>query len=112
MKKPALIALILIILISATLFICLNYKGESKIYHISIKNSTLYPNEINIKRGDTVIWTNMDQEFHIIIPIENDNLVNNNISYEQTFSHTFHATGIYRYHLENEKETTGEIIVE
>lgn len=115
MKKQVFIAILIIfiIIISVTFFI-LNYnnKDTRKTYQISIKNFTFEPNELRIKKGETIVWTNTDNLVHTITPNQNDNLENNILSKGQTFSHTFHTIGIYRYHCDDHQNMTGTIIVE
>ncbi len=104
--------MIVILVITVSVFIEINNKRESKSYQISIIDSTFSPNKLKIKKEDTVIWTNLETSIQSITPDVNDDLKGNILSFEQKFNHTFHKSGIYRYHNEYNKNMSGIIIVE
>ncbi len=113
MKKLTLTLILLVVIVVSIMFLILiNNKAIPKIYQVSITNYQFSLSELIIKKGDTIIWTNTDDIVHTITPNQNDNLENNVLSKGQTFSHTFHTPGTYRYHCDDHLNMTGIIIVE
>lgn len=89
-----------------------NQSESSKTYQISINNSLFSPNNIAIKIGDTITWTNFDNSIQTITPDINDDLENNVLAKSQSFTYTFYKSGTYKYHSKYNKNMTGIVIVE
>lgn len=70
---------------------------DSSIAAISIGNSMagFAPATITIKKGATVTWTNQDSATH---SVKSDNFQSDNLSYGQSYSHTFNSTGSFQYY--------------
>lgn len=62
--------------------------------NIAIKNFAFIPAEFNIKKGDTVVWTNEDSAPH---QISGNGLQSEILNKGQSFSFTFGAAGIFDY---------------
>lgn len=71
-------------------------EGSGKIAAVSIKGFKFVPAEVNIKVGDTVMWTNEDNAPHTIESsdgtLRSDELLEGN-----TYSYTFTKAGKYDY---------------
>lgn len=90
-----------------------NYQSaNSKVYNLSITNSGFNPNILEIKKGDTVKWTNLDTSIQTITPDINDDLEGNVLLNGQDFNYTFNRAGTYKYHSKYNKNMSGIIIVE
>ena len=104
------IALVIMFAIVMTFLVFMDSIGP-KTFQVSIKDSKITPGFFTIKNGDTVVWTNYDSSVCTITPAENDNLVDNNLSTGQTFTHTFHTSDTYRYHCDHDPKISGTILV-
>lgn len=62
--------------------------------NITIKNFAFTPAELNIKKGDTIVWTNDDSAPH---QISGSGIQSEILSKGQSFSFTFGATGTFDY---------------
>ena len=71
-----------------------NTSDATNTISITIKNFTFNPAELNIKKGDTVIWTNDDSAPH---QISGSGLQSDILSKGQSFSFTFGDAGIFDY---------------
>jgi len=77
---------------------------------VTIDNFTFSPNELKVKVGDTVTWTNHDDIPHTVVsagkfrskPMDTDN----------SFSFTFTSAGDYKYFCSLHPHMTGLIKVE
>jgi plastocyanin len=65
---------------------------------ISITSTAFDPQTLNIKTGDTVIWTNNDTVAHTIVT-DNQALNSGAIAPVATFTFVFKRVGTYSYHL-------------
>lgn len=70
---------------------------DDSIAAVSIGNTmTGYvPSSMTVKKGTTVTWTNQDSATHSVI---SDTFQSGNLSYNQSYSHTFNTTGSFEYH--------------
>lgn len=83
---------------------------KSTTYHVSIQNFAFVQKSITIKRGDTVVWTNMDSAPHTITGGAGgpaSGTLNNNGSY----SFTFNTAGTFSYHCNFHPSMTGVVVV-
>lgn len=81
---------------------------NTKMNLVKIKDSNLLPQELIIKEGDWVRWSNYDDSPHIIFFSED---LTFKIDSMDSFDYYFTKKGIYKYFiLENEVE--GKIVVE
>ena len=67
-------------------------------HFVNIKDLDFDIKKLNIKNGDSVVWTNYDQIRHTVI--NDDGKINNSeILYEyDKYTHTFHREGNYKFY--------------
>jgi plastocyanin len=77
----------------------------------TIDNFTFAPQQITVKAGDTVIWTNHDDIPHTVTAT---NKVFNSkaLDTDDTFSFTFAAAGSFTYFCALHPHMTGSVVVE
>lgn len=77
---------------------------------VTIQNLAFTPNDLSVKVGQTVTWTNMDSFTHTIT---SDTGVFNsgNVANGATFSYTFTKAGTFPYHCSIHTSMTGQITV-
>ena len=78
-------------------------------YTVEIKDSSFNPQNLTIKAGDTVTWTNNDSVLHDIT-IDNG-LFDHDLNPGESYSWTFNETGTYDYHCDIHVSMIGKIIV-
>lgn len=83
-----------------------------KTYNINIENFEYSQKSLRIKKGDTVVWTNMDSVKHTATSDSENEIDSPLLSKDQTYSHTFGKTGTFNYHCTPHPNMKGEIIVE
>ncbi|MBI4154554.1 cupredoxin family copper-binding protein [Candidatus Woesearchaeota archaeon] len=66
------------------------------IVNVEIKGSKFNPQDLKIKVGTTVIWTNQDSASHTVTSSDKT-LDSPDLSKGQTFSYTFTTLGVYNY---------------
>jgi plastocyanin len=71
-----------------------NENSSPKLFDVTVVNFSFIPAELNIKKGDTVVWTNNDSAPHQII---GSNFQSDVLSKGQSFSFTFGTTGTFDY---------------
>jgi plastocyanin len=64
---------------------------------VQIKRSAFQPATLTIKTGDTVKWVNADTQNHQVVS-NNGSFVSPILTPGKAYSHTFNASGTYRYH--------------
>jgi plastocyanin len=64
---------------------------------VQIKRSAFQPATLTIKTGDTVRWVNTDTQNHQVVS-NNGSFVSPIMPPGSRYSHTFNASGTYRYH--------------
>lgn len=77
-------------------------------YNVSIENFSFKPAELNIKKGDTVIWINQDSMPH---KISGNGFQSDTLSKEQSFSFVFNNAGTFDYICSIHPSMKGKIIV-
>ena len=83
--------------------------ASPKTYNITLQNFSFNPSELNIKKGDTVTWTNQDSAPHTILA---NSFQSNTLSKGQNFSFTFNASGAFEYICSIHPSMKGKIIVQ
>jgi plastocyanin len=78
---------------------------------VSINNMAYTPANLTIKVGDTVKWTNQMAFDHTVTPDKGEFPSSGHIEPQDTFSHTFGATGSVAYHCEIHPRMKGTVIV-
>ena len=69
---------------------------SGKVAAVSIKGFKFVPAEVNIKVGETVVWTNEDTAPHTV-ESSDGTLRSDELSKGDTYSHTFTKAGKYDY---------------
>jgi amicyanin len=77
---------------------------------VKIDNFTFGPQELKVKAGTTVTWTNGDDIPHTIVSI--NNFRSKVLDTDGTYSYTFAAPGTYTYFCSLHPHMTGTIVVE
>src|SRR5689334_21912280 len=77
---------------------------------VKIDNFTFGPQEVKIKAGTTVTWTNGDDIPHTVV--SPNNFRSKVMDTDGTFSFTFTTPGTYKYFCSLHPHMTGTIVVE
>jgi plastocyanin len=77
---------------------------------VSIDNFTFAPNELKVKVGDTITWTNHDDIPHTVVSA--GKFRSKTLDTDDSFSFTFAAAGDYKYFCSLHPHMTGMIKVE
>ena len=77
---------------------------------IKIGNFTFGPQELKVKAGTTVTWTNEDDIPHTVV--SPDNFRSKALDSEDKFSFTFTTPGTYKYFCSLHPHMTGTIVVQ
>ncbi len=85
---------------------------NAKTYNINIQNFKFSPATLIIKKGEAIVWTNMDSVRHTVTSDSGNELDSSLLSTQQTYSHTFTKTGTYAYHCTPHPNMKATIIVE
>jgi plastocyanin len=72
--------------------------SQGTTYKMDISGFAFSKVNLQIKAGDTVIWTNLDVAPHTVTSDSGSELDSPNILKGQTYSHTFNTAGVYTYH--------------
>jgi plastocyanin len=78
---------------------------------VTIDNFTFSPNQIMVKSGETVTWTNKDDIPHTVTSTENV-FRSKALDTDDKFSFTFTTPGTYKYFCSLHPRMTGTIVVE
>lgn len=78
-------------------------------YNVTVENFAFNPAELNIKSGDTVIWTNQDSAAH---RISGNGFQSDNLSKGQSFSFTFKTAGSFDYNCSIHPSMKGKVTVQ
>lgn len=95
-----------------------NTPAKPATFNIDIKNFQFSPSQLKIKKGDAVVFTNLDSMPHQVDsnphPIHTDHTELNGptITTGQTFSVTLNNVGTYNFHCHLHSSMQGTIIVE
>jgi plastocyanin len=77
---------------------------------VTIDNFTFSPNDLKVKVGDTVTWTNHDDIPHTVVSA--GKFRSKTMDTDNTFSFTFTSAGDYKYFCSLHPHMTGMIKVE
>jgi plastocyanin len=77
---------------------------------VKIGNFTFGPQELKVKAGTTVMWTNEDDIPHTVV--SPNNFRSKALDSEDKFSFTFTTPGTYKYFCSLHPHMTGTIVVE
>ena len=77
---------------------------------VKIGNFTFGPQEMKVKAGTTVIWTNEDDIPHTVV--SPNNFRSKALDSDDKFSFTFTTPGTYKYFCSLHPHMTGTIVVE
>lgn len=101
--KKTLIYLSVIILAAFTFNSCSSNKAKvtpeptTPAATVSIENFAFSPATVNIKVGQSVMWTNKDSAPHTATELSSA-FDSGSLATNQSFSFTFHTAGTYTYH--------------
>lgn len=85
---------------------------QNKNYDLQIKDFAFSNNELRIKKGDSVTWTNLDTAGHTITSDSGEELNSKLLSRNENYQHTFNEAGIFNYHCTPHPYMKGTIVVE
>lgn len=77
---------------------------------VKIENFTFNPQQVTVKAGTTVTWTNADDIPHTVV--SPPGLRSNALDTDDKFSFTFTTPGTYKYFCGLHPHMTGSIVVE
>ncbi len=86
-------------------------KTQLQILSVEIKSFAFMPGNLEIKAGDTVVWTNKDSSKHTVTSDSGSELNSPTMSSGEKFSHTFTKAGTYAYHCAFHSGMTATITV-
>lgn len=95
--------------------------SSPKIYNASMigikKDKSYYPNPINVNAGDSIVWTNSDNDIHSVTsgsdegPSIGQEFDSGIIGSGKSFTHKFENLGTYEYFCSMHPSMVGEVIV-
>ncbi|KAI9232294.1 hypothetical protein MVEG_09232 [Podila verticillata NRRL 6337] len=68
------------------------------VHMVTIKNFSFQPQEVDIKPGDQVTWTNNDIIDHTVVSNDGTSFASSNLATGQSFSFTFKTAATLPYH--------------
>ncbi|HTO71378.1 MAG TPA: cupredoxin family copper-binding protein [Myxococcota bacterium] len=77
---------------------------------VKIENFQFTPGSLDVKAGDTVTWTNADEELHAL-QADDGSFRSGGLNGDATFAHTFDKPGTYAYRCTLHPQMTGKIVV-
>lgn len=80
-------------------------------YGISIVNFAFSPAVLNIKKGDTVMWTNTDSAPHTVTGDSTSGPHSGTMKQGDSYSFIFNTTGTFTYHCQIHPMMTAKVIV-
>ena len=84
----------------------------SKQNRIEIKDFAFNPQTLTVKSGETVTWTNRDEEPHTVVSVGKKFKKSTALDTDQTFAITAGEPGTYAYFCSVHPKMTGAIVVE
>lgn len=85
--------------------------GAGQTNSIEIKNFAFSPATLNIKKGQTVTWTNQDNSKHKIISDSGSEISSPEFAKGESFQHTFNTIGEFSYHCSIHPSMKGKVVV-
>ena len=98
-------------LLLAVTLIAAQARDDEKAHKITIKNLKYDPPKLTIKAGETVQWTNADDNDHTVTGDAKDSFDSENMGNGDKFRHTFAKAGKFPYHCQYHPRMKGLIIV-
>ena len=86
---------------------------DPQTYTLRMENRMVkMPSPLEINRGDTVDWKNLQDPKRMLVLVSDDNLWDNySISPMQKFTYTFNKSGTYNFSVTNIPKMSGSIVV-
>ena len=109
MRRSAAIVPILCVLV-----LLLGAEGakDDGVKKIDIKDKKYSPAKLTIKVGQTVVWTNRDDNDHAIVADDGSFASDGDLARGESFKFTFKKKGKFKYHCKYHPREKGEITVE
>ena len=85
--------------------------GPGNKNEIEIKDFHFSPQTLTVKTGETITWTNRDEEPHTVVSVEKQFKKSPPLDTDQTFTITAGAPGTYTYFCSVHPKMTGTIVV-
>ena len=79
---------------------------------VAIKDFSFSPEEISVKKGDTVTWINGDSAPHTIASDSGGELNSGTLNKDGVYQHTFNDARVYTYHCGLHPSMKGKVVVE
>lgn len=98
------------LILAAALLLPLGVGAHAQELKVTIDNFTFSPNELTVKVGDTVTWTNHDDIPHTVVSA--GKFRSKAMDTDNAFSFTFTSAGDYKYFCSLHPHMTGMIKVE
>ena len=106
------LAICAIALLAALLSISAAAAPKANVHKVTIKDLKYDPAKLTIKPGETVEWTNKDDNNHTVTPDDEKAFDSSeNLGAGDTFSHTFDQAGKFGYHCKYHPRMKGVITV-
>jgi plastocyanin len=90
-------------------------QDDAKVNKVTIKNLKYEPAEISVKTGETVVWTNKDDNDHTVTGDNggpDDAFKSDNLGSGDKFNYTFAKKGKYKYHCKYHPRMKGTVTVQ
>jgi len=95
----------------AVLFACAVVPARADTVEVKIANFTFSPQELKVKAGDTVTWTNADDIPHTVTSTTQA-FKSKVLDTDEKYSFTFATPGTFKYFCALHPHMTGSIVVE
>jgi plastocyanin len=97
MTRPIVAALLALFAVGLCLAADSKQDDDAKSPKVTIKNLKYDPKQVTVKPGDTVVWTNQDNNDHTVTA-DDGSFSSENLGGGDKFRHTFDKKGKYPYH--------------
>lgn len=88
-------------------------QSSAQTFSVVIENFAFSPAEINVKVGDTVVWTQRDDVKHTATSVDGPESFDSGLLAKgQSFSYTFTKAGTYNYICTPHPRMKGKVVVE
>jgi len=94
----------------AVMFVWMAVPASADEVAIKIGNFTFGPQELKVRSGTTITWTNEDDIPHTVVSL--NNFRSKALDSDDKFSFTFTTPGIFKYFCSLHPHMTGTIVVE
>lgn len=78
---------------------------------VTIQNLAFNSNDITVKKGTTVTWTNQDSIAHNVVSSGSGSLGSELLAQGESYSFTFNETGTFNYFCEPHPQMVGSVTV-